>query len=167
LKYVLGIDPGLRNLGCAVIEITEAAGESNVLEYMTLHPSEDGDFDPVAEQLFGVFQLIQKYSAVPGELLVVVESYFSFRPNKTASSILQIFGGVKGVCVSLNIKVLSPSASTLCREVSDLRADKNKKRTIAAVTSFYKLDGAKLSEHEADALVCCAYGQRSVTNSAS
>ena len=91
---IIGIDPGIRNLGLASIANHEKAGT-----YFTLHTKVNGPLDALA-------QVIDFLGSPTIPTVLAVEGWGDYGPRKGAFAMLKLIGGIYGLGIARGYTVL-------------------------------------------------------------
>lgn len=161
--YSIGIDPGWKNLGLAVVKRKED-GSIEIVKTLTVNPSEYGIVG-AAEYIVEQTALAVKYKHIPK--YVVIERYVSYNNVLTteAENIVSLIGAFqfafKGVSTHLfraiDWKVNLVKALVRKFEFSNPSSKLDKKFSIAAAQACLQEEHKFPNDHEADAVCLASY----------
>jgi crossover junction endodeoxyribonuclease RuvC len=158
---IMGIDPGLANLGWGVIE-TSGISDIKLVDYGAIRTKKNRPSPQRLDILYrGVCKLIEKYR--PSQ--VAVEDLFFSRNTKTAIKVAEARGAALVALNHCDVTVVSYTPLEIKKAIVGYgKADK--KQVQFMVKNFLKLESVPNPDHASDALAAaiCHNNSRDIKN---
>jgi len=152
MPIILGVDPGLSNLGYGIIDSSQGS-----LKYITAGTVKTSSQDDCAKKLNSIHQelakLIEKYQ--PDTL--ALEELFFCKNTKTAMAVGQVIGVIILLAGQSKIKLLQFKPLEIKMSLTSYGLA-DKKQIALMVHSILGLKKLKISHHATDALACAICG---------
>lgn len=171
IKFTVGIDPGWKNLGLAILREDEDG--LKILSTQTLNPSEMGGHGKAAWKIRGlVLDAVRQQHVDPEDVLihVAIERYVSYNNVNSAETenILMLIGALlcalDGISVQVDMYRAIDWKTELVKLLVKNRGFDNpstsldKKFSVAAAHACLDIPGEFHNDHEADAVCLASIG---------
>ncbi len=150
MKRVLGVDPGLKVTGYAVIEV-EGSGSRGfkLLEAGCIEPKKDSDLPQRLDKIyFHLREVIQQYQP---QVMVLEKLYAHHRHPATVSVLGHVRGVICLVSVHCQIKLAEYSVKRIRKSLLG-QGGVGKQQTREVVARFFKIPAEKLTLDASDAI---------------